>query len=183
MNTQIPLQKIKAILLYFCENTNPRFLGKVKLMKLFYFLDFLHVKKHGTPITYDCYYNLDHGPIPSLIKNLVDDVDGDIDNSSLADTIYIKKENGELIHRVQGVRNFTKQDSKIFATSELEVMKLVCSRFGESNTRQIETESHSEAPWQKTTFREKIPYKLAAQDPDCKVSEEDIILSLEILSN
>ena len=87
----IPVPKLKAILLYFANYTNSRFLGKVKLMKLFYFLDFLHVKKYGAPITYDTYVNLVHGPIPSAIKNLIDTADDDFDNSILADTIKFEK--------------------------------------------------------------------------------------------
>ena len=54
---KIPMPKLKAILLYFGTYTDNRFLGKVKLMKLFYFLDFMHVKKYGTPVTYDTYVN------------------------------------------------------------------------------------------------------------------------------
>jgi len=84
---KIPLSKLKAMVLYFCGNTDPRFLGKVKLMKLFYFADFIHVKNFGSPITYDNYVRMEHGPIPSVILNLIDAVDGDVDSAELADII------------------------------------------------------------------------------------------------
>ena len=71
---KIPKTKLKAMLRYFCTNTNPSFLGKTKLMKLFYFADFLHVKKYGVPITYDTYIRLEHGPVPSKILNLVNSI-------------------------------------------------------------------------------------------------------------
>ena len=73
----IPLTKIKAILLYFSNNTNIRYLGKIKLMKLFYFLDFMHVKEYGIPVTFDTYYHLEKGPIPTFIMNLVDEASED----------------------------------------------------------------------------------------------------------
>ena len=85
----IPIKKLKAVILFFGTHTDTKFLGKVKLMKLFYFLDFMHVKNYGSPVTYDNYINLEHGPIPSAIKNLVDTATDDVDNSLLADTISI----------------------------------------------------------------------------------------------
>ena len=57
----ITLDKIKSIKIYFAKNTNSQYLGKVKLMKLFYFLDFTHVKDYGIPVTYDTYYKLETG--------------------------------------------------------------------------------------------------------------------------
>ena len=102
----IPLLKLKAILLYFCQNTDPKFLGKVKLMKLFYFLDFTHVKKYGSPVTFDTYVHLEHGPIPSTIKNLIDDACDDIDHSILADTIYCENVEGISMKRILSKRAF-----------------------------------------------------------------------------
>jgi hypothetical protein len=63
----IPIQKLKAMILFFATFTDPRLLGKKKLMKLFYFADFGHVKRYASPITYDNYVHLEHGPIPSAI--------------------------------------------------------------------------------------------------------------------
>ena len=76
------------------------FLEKVKLMKLFYFLDFTHVKKYGMPVTFDNYVNLEHGPIPSTIKNLVDLACDDADNSVLADVIYCERSEESMINRI-----------------------------------------------------------------------------------
>ncbi|NCN39598.1 MAG: SocA family protein, partial [Candidatus Aenigmarchaeota archaeon] len=76
---KIPTAKLKAILLYFCNYTDTTFLGKTKLMKLFYFADFTHLKQFGSPITYDTYVKLEHGPIPSTIKSLVDTACENID--------------------------------------------------------------------------------------------------------
>jgi uncharacterized phage-associated protein len=177
---KISSRKLKAIILYFCENTNPIFLGKVKLMKLFYFLDFLHVKNYGTPVTYDCYVNLEHGPIPSSIKNLVDSVDGDVDNSILADVITIKNSEDLNIHRIFALRKFAENDKKYLSENELEILKRVCLRFGNSNTKDIEDASHREAPWSSTKIFDTIPYHLAAKDGDCLVDEETIKLLTEV---
>ena len=140
----IPLAKLKAILLFFGNCTDTKFLGKVKLMKLFYFLDFLHVKKYGVPVTYDIYVNLEHGPIPSAIKNLVDTASDDIDSSVLADSISFETPDGTNMFRVHPLRKFNGNDEKLFSKSELDILNLVCKRFYDTNTKQIEETSHSE---------------------------------------
>ena len=176
----IPLSKLKAMILYFCENTEPRFLGKVKLMKLFYFADFIHVKNFGSPITYDNYVRMEHGPIPSVILNLIDAVDDDVDSAELADTIKIETSEHSEMHRVIATRKFTNYDKDYFSETELEILQKVCARFGDKTTRFVEDASHKEAPWLKTKFLEEIPYALAAEDKDCIVDKETIKLSLEL---
>ncbi len=177
---KIPLSKLKAMVLFFALNTNLDILGKVKLMKLFYFCDFGNIKKHGAPITYDTYVNLEHGPIPSTIMNLVNQVEDDFENAILADTIKISPSSGELIHRVIPLKEFTDNDRKFFSPLELETMKIVCQRFKDSIGKQLENISHDEMPWKKTNLLEIIPYSLAAEDNDAEVSKEEIELLLKI---
>ncbi len=176
----IPLPKLKAVLLYFCNCTDPKFLGKVKLMKLFYFLDFMHLKAYGAPVTYDTYVNLEHGPIPSFIKNLVDTAADDIDSSMLADTIYFERPYGTEMYRVMPKRKFTDKERKYFSDTEFEILEKVCVRFGDKNTKYIEEVSHKEAPWKNTSLLEKIPYALAAEDDDCNPTKEEIELLLKL---
>jgi len=177
---KIPLAKLKAMVLFFASNTDNRLLGKVKLMKLFYFADFGHVKEYGSPITWDTYMNLEHGPIPSGIKNLVDSVAEDIDNSVLADTIEIKKTEDNHLQRVVPFREFSEQDKRYFSESELSVMKNICTRFADKNAKEIEEASHKEATWKETSLLEIIPYSLATKDSDCKIPKEEIDLLIKI---
>lgn len=177
---KIPIKKLKAIILYFCTYTDIKFLGKVKLMKLFYFLDFLHLKQYGAPITYDTYVNLEHGPIPSAIKNLVDTASDDTDSSVLADTITIERPEGTEMCRIVGTRKFAENDAKLFSKSELDILRKVCLRFGDKNTKYVEDTSHKESPWLKTNFLEVIPYELAAEDKDCLVDKDEINLMMRI---
>ena len=177
---KIPLSKLKAMVLFFASNTNLATLGKVKLMKLFYFCDFSNIKKHGAPITYDTYVHLEHGPIPSTIMNLVNQVEDDFENAILADTIKISSGSNELIHRIVPLREFTNNDRKYFSPLELETMERICQRFKDSIGKQLEDISHDEMPWRKTNLLEIIPYSLAAEDSDTEVSKEEIELLLKI---
>ncbi len=177
---KIPLPKLKAMVLFFASNTDKRLLGKTKLMKLFYFADFGHVKEYGVPITWDIYVKLEHGPIPTIIKNMVDSVEDDIDNSFLSDTISVKKSEGNYLYRIVPLRNFTENDERYFSENELLILKNVCLRFGDKNTKEIVEASHKESAWLKGHLRQNIPYSLATGDSDCKVSKEDVELLLGI---
>lgn len=178
----ININKLKAIILYFSINT--KYLGKVKLAKLIYFLDFIHLKSYGRPITYDNYVNLEHGPIPSTIKNLIDDAGENIDSSVLGDIISIKKNKrptGNTMIKFISKRDFGGQDKKYFSESEFEILEAVADRFKASTSDQIEEASHKESPWKETKYLDVIPYTLAARDVDSKVSEKEIELMLKSL--
>ncbi len=176
----IPAQKLKAIILYFCEKTEPKFLGKVKLMKLFYYLDFAHVKKYGCPVTFDNYVKLEHGPIPSVIKNMVDDAECDPDVSVLSDIINIEHKEGTEMHRIVPRRKLQTSDVDLLSKTEIEVLDNICQRFGEKNTDFIEQASHKESPWLKSAMYMDIPYTMAAQDKDCLVDEDTIKFCMQI---
>lgn len=170
----ISLAKLKAIILYFAQNTNPQYLGKVKLMKLFYYLDFNHVKKYGTSVTGDEYFHLEKGPIPSTIMNMITELANDQESSRLASDIAIETPVGTRMLRVKGLRNFEEKDEKLFTASELEVLKDVVKEFGDDSTDAIIESSHSESPWKETKYGQSIPYELAAHDTNSTYSEEDI---------
>lgn len=171
---RISIAKFKAILRYFGTYTDQRFLGKVKLMKLFYFLDFGHVKKYGCPVTYDYYVNLEHGPIPSTVLNIINEAISDVDNSKLSDAVRFELSETSGMCRIKMAGNFSKADEDYFKPSELEVLKAVCNRFGDKNTEFIKEASHNENPWNSTNYSDEIPYTLAVGDKDCLVQKEEI---------
>lgn len=170
----IPLSKLKALMLYLSCSTSPRHAGKTKFMKLFYYLDFLHVKKYGTPVTGDQYYNLDRGPIPTVIMNMVQELFIDPENSELADTIAIETSPNSLMQKIVATRLFNKDDAKLFSDSELDTLKEVIRRFKDTDTNTIVRMSHNEAPWKATNYRDPIPYSLAGRDPDSNFTEAEI---------
>lgn len=178
---QIPLVKLKAILLYFGNNTE--YLGKIKLMKLFYFLDFMHLKQYGAPVTYDTYVHLEKGPIPSTIKNLIDEAIECGEDSSIADVIHFETPpNTQRMIKLIANREFTEQDKKHFSDTEFEILQKVCAIYGNSTMDKIKEASHKEAPYRKTNYLDEIPYYLAADDPDSQVTKEDIELFMKLAS-
>lgn len=178
---KISQAKVKRMILYFADHTDPNLLGKTKLMKLFYFTDFRHVKKYLTPITNDTYVNLEHGPVPSAIMNLVEAVENDTGDSVLGDTISVIERDGSNMKKVKARRHFTEKDAEYFTKSEISVMQEVCEIFKESTGKQIEDASHNESAWLKTSLGEFIPYELGAQDNDSFVKKEDIETAIRII--
>lgn len=172
----MPLVKLKAILRYFCTYTNPELLGKTKLMKLFYFVDFGHVKKYGMPITFDSYVHLERGPIPSNILNLVNSVIDFGEVATLADTISIDISPGMGLQKIKCYKEFSEKDKEIFTGRELETLEKICKLYKDISTKNIVDLSHKESAWINTNEGGNIPYTLAALDKDCQISEEDIHL-------
>lgn len=176
---KIPLEKVKAMILFFASKTDPKFFGKTKLMKLFYFADFGYVKRHGTPMSFDKYVNMEHGPVPSTIYNLVSTAYSEPDESLLADTIEFETVNG--MHKILPRKEFTDVHRKQFSIAELKLLGEVCQRFYSSNKGEIEKASHKENPWMSTDLLDDIPYKLASNDKDSETSAEEIDLMMKLL--
>ena len=174
------MSKLKAMIRYFASHTEPELLGKKKLMKLFYFTDFCHVKKYAAPITYDNYVHLEHGPIPSTILNLVSAVESDKDDSILGDVLKIEMRDGSNMKRIITYKTFSDQDKEYLNNTELKILDEVCKKFFSSTGKNIEDASHQEAGWLMTRELESIPYTLAVNDSDCLVDKEDIETLLEI---
>ncbi len=161
-------------MLFFAENTNPQYLGKVKLMKLFYYLDFNHVKKHGTSVTGDEYYHLEKGPIPSTIMNMIGELAQDPETSKLASDITLETPAGTRMLRVKGLREFSDKDKKLFTESELQMLREVSERYKNDSTDEMIESSHTEAPWRETKYGQSIPYELAAHDTNSSYTDEEI---------
>lgn len=176
---KISLPKLKAILLYFGNNTN--YLGKIKLMKLFYFLDFMHVKQYASPVTFDIYKNLEKGPIPSTIYNVITESADAPESSRIADVVHFETPSNTVMLKLVPNRTFTPNDRKYLSDTEFEILQKVCSLYGQSTMSEIIEVSHREAPWKMTNFLDEIPYSLAAYDADSKVSKEEIELFLAIV--
>ena len=151
-------------------------------MKLFYFLDFEHTKQYGIPVTFDMYYHLEKGPIPSFIMNLVDEASED-GIETLRDTISFQRPKGTQ-RMVQAVaqRDFTKSDVESLLPSELKILEQISKKFYNYTADAIIEESHKEAPWIETKISQIIPYSLAAMDATSNFTEQEIELAVKITS-
>lgn len=169
---QYSLPKTKASILYFAANT--KYLGKIKLMKLLYYLDFEHVRRYGQPVLGDEYVHLEKGPIPSLTMNLISNLYDEPDDARLNDTVEIQTPSGTQMQKVIPVREFSERDQECFTPSEWLILQEIARRFKQTKTDDIISASHKEAPWLKTDYLQKIPYELATEDGTSKFTSDEV---------
>ncbi len=135
------LNKEKYInsILFFLERINNHYLGKTKLMKLLYFLDFGYYENTGRSITNDRYVWYPHGPVPSRGPRVLDYMDGEN---------IIKRTKVKFGSKIQE-RYLANQkfDLSLFECDELQELERVATYFENYSTQDIEDEAHRDIPW------------------------------------
>jgi uncharacterized phage-associated protein len=143
--------KSAQLIAYVASKTD---VGKTKLMKLLYFIDFTAYAKLGRPITNDSYVNRRWGPVPSDIFHNLESLIGGYANMSLesrgGENPYAKYSPVDGNSSLHG-----------FADEEIAIIDEVLSLYGNKTRSQLVNVTHEEIPWQVTTEGEPIPYFLA----------------------
>jgi uncharacterized phage-associated protein len=147
-------EKLQQVILYFLEHTNNVHLGRTKLMKLLYFVDFDHYEAHGESITGAVYRKLPHGPYPDKVEKVI-----------------AKMEKGGLVREVKADhKGYTQRrlitltgkfDPAKFSGSELQTLERVAADWADASASQIEAATHREAPWAGTQDGQAIDYEMA----------------------
>ena len=147
MNTE----KYRNVILFFAENV-PN-LGKTKLNKLLYFLDFDHFEKYGTSVTDDSYINKDLGPVPEHSEEIV---------CAMQEAKLLEVHPEPLIDYIRyTLLPLGQHDPSAFLPTEMEMLCGVADKWHHHTAQEIVIASHGEAPWIATRKGEQIPYALA----------------------
>lgn len=162
-------EKLINAIIYFAKNTKK--CGKTKLMKLLYFLDFIHFKQTGKSVTGLDYYAWKRGPVP---KKLFDEISGEV-SADLKKAIAIQP-----IDRFQKIVPKKKFDGKHFTARETRLLEQVAFVFKEADAEQMKEASHlKNEPWDRTKREKgmlaKIDYMLAVEGMDDSLSYEDAL--------
>ena len=152
---KMDLEKYRQAILYFLHECHNEHLGKTKLFKLLYYLDFDHFQFAGSSVTGDTYIKMQHGPFPVAGEGM----------------LGLLMEEGTILHEPQ-VKYTFQQDSYIpqvpydltvFTESEVVTLTSVADRWRDSSKKEIEDASHEDGPWERIPMRKAIPYELASQ--------------------
>ena len=146
--------KLQQVILYFLEHINNVHLGRTKLMKLLYFVDFDHYEAHGKPVTGATYRKLPHGPYPKDAEKLI----GRMEKSGLLREVKVNHK-GFTQHRLLTVTG--KFDPAKFSGAELQTLERVAADWADASAQQIEAATHREGPWAGTADGKKIDYEMA----------------------
>lgn len=145
------IEKYINAILFFLENIQN--LGRTKLYKLLYFLDFDHYEKYGESVTGESYQNKELGPVPVNAEDLIDRMkeDGLIDIVSEPVIDFIRHKFIAKVHH----------DPKVFSSTEIEMLCEVAEKWAHHTANEIVSASHGEAPCIATARGEIIPYPYA----------------------
>lgn len=168
-------EKYRNAILYFAKHIDNGTLGKVKLMKLLYYLDFDHFEQYGTSVTGDEYVHLQMGPVPIHAKDVLNRMalDGQIK--------ILHKEVGMAYPQTQYLKL---QDYKpdAFLPSELDVLSNVVMKWEHHSGSEMVRAVHGDPPWLMTDYGAIIDYKLTAfrrsEDALAETDEEEPTMNL-----
>ena len=175
--------KILNAIKFFVKNTNN--VGRTKLFKLLYFLDFMFFKEYGLSVTLYDYYTFPFGPVP---KQLFDQIANDNLPDFLKNEIFFmeeqNEENEDEYKQFKAVLKNPKIDLSCFAPYEKEMLEKVTEIFKYASAKDITEASHlKNHPWDKTKnsrgMFQKIDYELAI-DEDSELDIDDVKEYLEL---
>jgi uncharacterized phage-associated protein len=123
-------------------------LTKLKASKLLYFADKIHLNRYGRPITGDSYACMDHGPVPSISLNEMNDAIEPEESTepALLKVLEIRRGSMYPTFRLRDEHLF---DPETFSRSELEVLKEVADRYGRMPAGRLIDLTHEDPAWTK----------------------------------
>ena len=160
-------EKLINAMIYFAKNT--QYCGKTKILKLLYFLDFMHFKETGKPVTGLEYYAWPKGPVP---KETYEELSGKL-KPDMAEAISIYPING--FHKIIPKKKF---DPHFFTKREFSILERCALFFKNAKADDMVEIAHlKNEPWDKTKkekgLRARIDYMLAVDECDNSISVEE----------
>ena len=149
-------KKYKNVILFFANKIQNGTLGKLKLMKLLYFLDFDFFEKYGKSVTGDEYLRFENGPVPRMAEKI-------LKSSKGKEISIINKKIGQGYNDQQLIQPCDDKDFdiKLFSKEELLMMEEVEEKWEKFSGAEMKNASHGEAPWIATKPNDVIDYNLA----------------------
>jgi len=133
----IEQKRAENMILYFANTIQNKEIDRLKLMKLIWLSDRIHLNKYGRTILDDAYKALPHGPIASTIF--------DMSKSPLENSYEVAN------YIIKSKKQF---DSDFFSETDLEIMKYVAEKFGKMESVKLRNFSHLFPEWKR--FEDKL---------------------------
>ncbi len=146
-------------LVAFFANKGGGIINKMKMLKLVWLSDRLHLLTHGRPVSKDEYVAMEYGPVASMIKNIAE---GKSNEFALS---FVKPEG---ILNVVAVKE---ADKRYFSQTDLNVLETVWIEFGHIQEFGLSELSHFYPEWKKHE-------EFLIQNRSKKMSFEDFFLDL-----
>lgn len=150
---KIDQKKYKNAIIFFAQKIQNGTLGKLKLMKLLYYLDFDFFEKYGRSITGDEYLRFEMGPVPRQAKSLLEKMNG-------KEIKITKRKIANGYNDQEHIEALTSFDPNVFEPEELLMLADVASKWEKFTGSDMKSASHGEAPWIAAKPNEVIDYNL-----------------------
>lgn len=144
MKTLDEILKMKATVLYLLEKCGGS-LDYVKLNKLLYFAQQLHLVRYGRGIINDTFLARDLGPVPSFIFKALKDNEDNIHTGG-----YINDFNKDISiipGKPQTIIATTKPDMDEFSVSDIKCLDEILNRYKGLSSRELTDLSHKDRAW------------------------------------
>jgi len=151
---RINQKKYRNVILFFANKIRNGTLGKLKLMKLLYFLDFDFFEKYGKSVTGDQYLRFEKGPVPRMAEKTIKQMQG----RDIKITRHKIAQGYKDQQLVEPLRDF---DMDVFSKEELLMLEEVAGKWEKFSGTEMKNASHGEAPWIATKPNDVIDYNLA----------------------
>jgi uncharacterized phage-associated protein len=164
----INIRKIVQALNFFVSNDTNKRMNKMKAYKLLWLADRYHVRQYGRTITNDIYFALPKGAIPSHTKDMLDK--------------KIESEYFDNYLTFRGLYDFSsksKPNMDVFSETDIEVLHLIHSEFGNKSANYLSKYSHEFPEWKR--FEEKLNNKDLASS--YKILTDDFFENIKEESN
>lgn len=174
-------EKLCNAIVYFAKRTEK--LGKTKLFKLLFFLDFEHFKLTGRSVTGLQYSAWPMGPVP---KDLFDEYDSP--GEDLARCVEFRDVRTKNV-AMKKVVALTEFDPKSFSKRELALMERLAGEYRAATAEEMIEATHLEnRPWHQVyevenKRQQKIPYELALNRQETEQMLQQIRERKEVLDN
>jgi uncharacterized phage-associated protein len=146
-------KKYKNAVLFFANKICNGTLGKLKLMKLLYYLDFDFFEKYGRSVTGDEYLRFEYGPVPRMGEKILKQMRG---KEIKIITRKMPKGYNDQMH-IEATKEF---DPVVFSKEEIIMMEEIADKWEKFSGTEMKTASHGEAPWIATKPNQVIDYNL-----------------------
>ncbi|AOF53671.1 MULTISPECIES: Panacea domain-containing protein [Rodentibacter] len=174
-------EKLLQVITFFSQNVEK--LGKIKLFKLLYFLDFEHYKQVGRSVTGLDYSAWKMGPVPVDLHEEIKQPEADFLAKIKIEQIPIRKGRQEML-KFNALSEF---DQTHFSKRELKILNTLAQQYKNAFADDMIEATHLERlPWHQIyevegKKKEIIPYELALPSQNRESMHKDSIERLALL--
>lgn len=116
-------------------------INKMKALKLIYLADRYHLRKYGRLVTNDSYVAMEHGPVASSTRDIVEKSDFiDSHQRQYADNYIAGKGKYD-------IQSAVSPDNDVFSDSDIEALKFAWKKFGHLDQFELADLTHKYPEW------------------------------------